>query len=294
MIEWNTGHKLALVGGVGALGTDVAMNVINLHDKTGTYFDPSIAAAIVAGFVTVIAVGLISQTWRERKVLSCVGVVALLATAMAFSFTMSIDRVTQQHEASLMKRALAEEKRRIDTSIDKVRIEEVRSIIKDENLIAVVQRECVDDIRMPDGSVIQNASYDPTRHRPEMWPRCASAHKRLASLRSEIEQAQAMLAAMTKVELWEVDASAKSLAQALPVSQRHISHFTPWLLPLVLLIGGAVLLHIGASGRNVTFAEKVRRYVDGEVDRTGKRPTIKSVAKAFDISEARAKKYMAA
>lgn len=292
MREWNTGHKLALIGGGAALCTDVAMNITNVLSKTGSWVDPSIPSVIVAGFVTAISAGLISQTWRERKLASCAGVTALLICAMSFSFMMSIDRVTQQHEAALRVAAEAETSRRVKASVDAVHIEEAKQAIQDENLIAIVQRECVDDVYRGD-VLIKNATYDPSKDRPESWPRCASAHKRLGDLKREIAMAQAMLHATTRVEPWEVDASAKSVAYGTGLDQQMVSNYTPWLLPLVLLIGGAVLLHVGSSGRHVTFGELVKRHATEIEDRTGKRPTYKSVAKHFDISEARAKKYMA-
>ena len=292
MKERTAGHWIALAIGIAAVGTDVGFNIVNAHSKTGTLIDPQIPGVLVAGAISVVSVACISQCWSERKFLSCGLVVALMACAMSFSFIQSIDRVTQQHEAALRVAAEAERHRRVETSVDKVHIEEAQRAIHDENLIAIVQRECVDDVYRGD-ILVKNATYDPSRDRPESWPRCASAHKRLADLKREIAMAQGMLMATMDVQLWEVDASAASIAK-IGIDQETVSHFTPWLLPLVLLIGGAVLIHVGWSGRSVTFGEKVKRAADEIADRTGKRPTYKALAKQFEISEARVKRYLSA
>jgi len=245
------------IAGALVIATDASFNVVNQWAVAGTLHHPVVWGTLAAAGATTILSYTGFAALRERglteKFFGCVMIVAM-CFGMAYSMVQSIQLWTTVQHTYLGKLAEIEKQRRIADSIDVVRIQEVKDIIKTDKLVETVQRECVDNIRQGD-RIIENVAYDPAKHRPETWPRCADAHKRLASLRGEIQQAQAMLVATTQVELWEVDKASETLALGLPWDQEEISIYLPWILPMMLLLAGVSMFSWGMMGERPVAPE---------------------------------------
>ena len=245
------------IAGALVIATDASFNVVNQWAVAGTLHHPVVWGTLAAAGATTILSYTGFAALRERglteKFFGCVMIVAM-CFGMAYSMVQSIQLWTTVQHTYLGKLAEIEKQRRIADSIDVVRIQEVKDIIKADKLVETVQRECVDNIRQGD-RIIENVAYDPAKHRPETWPRCADAHRRLASLRGEIQQAQAMLVATTQVELWEVDKASETLALGLPWDQEEISIYLPWILPMMLLLAGVSMFSWGMMGERPVAPE---------------------------------------
>jgi hypothetical protein len=245
------------IAGALVIATDASFNVVNQWAVAGTLHHPVVWGTLAAAGATTILSYTGFAALRERglteKFFGCVMLTAM-CFGMAYSMVQSIQLWTTVQHTYLGKLAEIEKQRRIADSIDVVRIQEVKDIIKTDKLVETVQRECVDNIRQGD-RIIENVAYDPAKHRPETWPRCADAHRRLASLRGEIQQAQAMLVATTQVELWEVDKASETLALGLPWDQEEISIYLPWILPMMLLLAGVSMFSWGMMGERPVAPE---------------------------------------
>lgn len=291
------------IAGALVIATDASFNVVNQWTIAGTLNHPVVWGTFAAAGATTILSYTAFAALRERGIAEKVfGVTMLIAMCfgMSYSFVQSTQLWTTVQHTYLGKLAQIEKGRRIAESVDVVRIQEIRDIIKTDRLVETVQRECVDNVRQGD-RIIENVAYDPARHRPEQWPRCADAHKRLASLRDEIQQTQAMLAALTRVELWEVDKAAETLALGLPYSQEQISIYLPWILPMMLLLGGVSMFSWGMQGERrpapefdlaltgeAAAADKAQRFMLAYRQTHGQWPSKADVSREAGISPQRA------
>lgn len=286
------------------IATDASFNVVNQWTIAETLNHPVVWGTLAAAGATTILSYTGFAALREKglseKFFGCVMIVAM-CFGMAYSMIQSIQLWTTVQHTYLGKLAQIEKQRRIADSIDVVRIQEIKDIIKTDKLVETVQRECVDSIRQGD-RIIENVAYDPAKHRPETWPRCASAYQRLASLRSEITQANAMLAATTHVELWEVDKASETLALGLPWDQEEISIYLPWILPMMLLLAGVSMFSWGMMGERpaepefslaltgeAAAVDKAERFM-GEFRKANKQwPSAEQIAEVAEVSVQRAK-----
>jgi hypothetical protein len=259
----------------------------------------TLAAAGATTILSYTGFAALKERGLTEKFFGCVMIVAM-CFGMAYSMVQSIQLWTTVQHTYLGKLAEIEKQRRIAESVDVVRIQEIRDIIKTDKLVETVQRECVDSIRQGD-RIIENVSYDPAKHRPETWPRCASAYQRLASLRSEITQANAMLAATTHVELWEVDKASETLALGLPWGQEEISIYLPWILPMMLLLAGVSMFSWGMMGERpaepefslaltgeAAAVDKAERYMVAFRQANGQWPSKAEISNVAGISPQRA------
>ena len=292
------------IAGALVIATDASFNVVNQWAVAGTLHHPVVWGTLAAAGATTILSYTGFAALREKglteKFFGSVMIVAM-CFGMAYSMVQSIQLWTTVQHTYLGKLAEIEKQRRIADSIDVVRIQEVKDIIKADKLVETVQRECVDNIRQGD-RIIENVAYDPAKHRPETWPRCADAHKRLASLRGEIQQAQAMLVATTQVELWEVDKASETLALGLPWDQEEISIYLPWILPMMLLLAGVSMFSWGMMGErpekpkfNLALTGDAAKVAAAEEfaltfkDANKQWPTAERIAEEAEVSVQRAK-----
>jgi len=251
MTRYTPRRVVCAIAGALVIATDASFNVVNQWDIVGTLNHPVVWGTLAAAGATTIGSYVGFSALRERgltdKFLGCVILIAM-CFGMSYSFVQSIQLWTTVQHRSLAKLAEAEQVKRIKSSPYFVRIKEVEGEIARLSLRTQVKAECTDDLRMADGSMIRNVTYNPDVHPVEWFPKCQGALDSLARYENQIERYQAMMHDVTRVEHWEVDLAAESLALGLPYSQEQISIYLPWILPMALLLFGVSMFSWGMMG----------------------------------------------
>lgn len=278
---------VAIVG-AGVICTDTSLNIANQWTQTGSLLDPTVVATLSVAVATTIGAFAATEAMRSKGAMEkAIGCIMLLGVMVggAFTFSQSIERYTTQRQAYLGELAKIEQAKRVETSPYAVRILEVQGEIDRLGLRSQVKSECVDDIIMADGRLLKNVRYNPDVHDARWFPRCDAAYRTLARLDNQIKSFQAMMMDVTRVEYWEVDKAAESLALGLPLSQEVISIYMPWLLPTALLLFGFTLFAWGMSGERVevefnlalagdaALVDKTERYAKAYREQNGVWPT---------------------
>ena len=281
---------LAIATGAAVIATDAGLNVSNQIAKSGTIFDAVVLPIIVIALATTVGAPLALESMRSKRwgdKLLGLFILAGVCVGLAFTFTQSIERVSLDRVTFLQKRAggeLASRQSR-DTNMHRANLidREIRE------LSTTVERECFGPV-----------DYDPKVHNASNFPKCHPAYQQLLELKRE-RDGYRLAAQSQEVALWEVDEAAKAMALGLPFTAKTISVYRDWALPLALVCFTA-LFTWGAAGERPEFEldesvkaeQKAERYIANYRATTRRKPTQKKVMQETGVSQAVAKRLLAA
>ena len=296
---------MAIVGG-GVVLADTSLNMANQYAQSGLRMDVlglTLMLAIATTFGTYFVVELLkSKNAYERYVCSVI-VAAGVAIGMTYSFQHSVSRYTSVYQEHLKVLAKDEQRRRIETSQDRLELAAIEDTIKTENLMHRISAECVDDLYLKDETggvrVIKNVRYEPDSPYARYFKECPAVHARLAELKAEKRQGEGRLIALTEVALWEVDGGAGTMSLYLPFTQEQISIYIPG-LPAIALLLFSIMFGLGLSGERVEAEfdlaltgdaakeDKAQRFMVAFKEANGRWPTKQEVAQISGLSPQRA------
>jgi len=293
---------MAIVGG-GVVLADTSLNLANQYAQSGLRLDVlglTLMLAIATTFGTYAVIELIkSKNFYERYICSVI-VSCAVVIGMAYSFQHSVSRYTNVYRGALEVLAKDEQRRRIETSQDRLELAAIDDTIKTEQLEHRIATECVDDLYFKDGTVLKNVRYEPTSPYARHFEKCPAVHARMAELKAEKRQVEGRLIALTEVALWEVDDAARTMSLYFTWwTPEQISIYIPG-LPAIALLLFSIMFGLGLSGERVqpefdlaltgeaAKEDKAERFMVRFKDANDRWPTKQDVAKVSGLSLQRA------
>lgn len=288
---------LASIGAL-VIGTDTYLNMTNQVARTGSVWDPIVIATFAVALATAVGSFAVLEAFRSKltseKILGMV-MLAALVIGFSFTFSQSIERTASQYRGHLTRIADAQQTDSRAVSARRQQVLLIEAEIASRNLEAIVSEECH----------TTRITYDPRLHNAVSFPNCDPAFRSLRDLTRQKAAYIQLAIEESKVKLWEVDWMAETLARGLPFTQETLSVYSPWLLPLALLLFGFAFFAFGMAGHrsppefdlslsgDAATVDRAERYVQAYRTANGCWPTRSKIAEVTGLSPHRADRIRA-